>query len=203
MVILSNRLAKKEENDEVWKRNAEKIWKAVSDIPLGLYECPSPYHRLMSPELLKWCAETGRFVFLKDTCCNLGKLQEKTKAVQGTNLKIYNAQAASLLESLRLGCAGFSGIMANFHPELYVWLTRNWEKENDKAEILQNFLGMASWAESQKYTINAKYHMQLERLPVELYSRTKDYKEFRESDRIRVRQMNQFTRGFMDKWLDL
>ena len=108
-------------------------------VPLGVYECPSPYHRLMSPELLKWCAETGRFVFLKDTCCNIDQLRAKCKAVEGTSFKIYNAHAASLLESLKIGCAGFSGIMANFHPNLYVWLTENWERFPDKAEMLQNF----------------------------------------------------------------
>lgn len=40
LIIISNRLARKEESDEVWKLNAEKIWSAVSDIPLGIYECP-------------------------------------------------------------------------------------------------------------------------------------------------------------------
>ena len=30
-------------------------------MPLGFYECPAPYKRLMSLEELKTCAETGRF----------------------------------------------------------------------------------------------------------------------------------------------
>ncbi len=37
--------------------------------------------RLLSPELLKWCAETEKFAFLKDTCCDLDQLEAKCKAV--------------------------------------------------------------------------------------------------------------------------
>lgn len=202
VVMISSRIVRKDEDDEAWKRNAERILTEIPAVPLGVYECPSPYHRLMSPELLKWCAETGRFVFLKDTCCNIDQLRAKCKAVEGTSFKIYNAHAASLLESLKIGCAGFSGIMANFHPNLYVWLTENWERFPDKAEMLQNFLGLASLAEGQKYNINAKYHLQLEEVPVELYSRTRDYMEFGLPDRMIMEQMNRFTRGFIDKWLD-
>ncbi|NLB41404.1 MAG: dihydrodipicolinate synthase family protein, partial [Clostridiales bacterium] len=88
-----------------------------------------------------------------------------------------------------------------FHPDLYVWLINNWQKEGDKAEMLQNFLGIASLAEGQKYTINAKYHLQLEGVPVELYSRTRDYKEFGKSDRMLVRQLHGFTRGFVNEWI--
>ncbi len=203
VVVITGRMARQDENDEVWKRNAEIIMKEIPNLPLGVYECPAPYHRLMSPELVKWCADTGRFVFLKDTCCDLDQLRAKCQAVEGTNFKIYNANAASLLESLKLGCAGFSGIMANFHPDLYVWLVENWEKESERAEMLQNYLGMASLAEGQKYNINAKYHLQLEGLPVELYSRTRDYRELRASDRLVVRQLYQYTRGYINKWLDI
>lgn len=203
VVLISGRVAKQNEDDEMWKRNSEIIMKEVADVLLGIYECPAPYKRLMSPEMLKWCADTGRFVFLKDTCCDIDQIREKCQAVQGTNFKIYNANASSLLESLKLGCSGFSGIMANFHPNLYVWLIDNWENEVEKAEMLQNFLGMASLAEGQKYTINAKYHLQLEGVPVELYSRTRDYKEFGKADQMLVRQLNSFTRGFVNKWLKL
>jgi len=202
VVVITGRMARQDENDEVWKRNAEIIMKEIPNLPLGVYECPAPYHRLMSPELVKWCADTGRFVFLKDTCCDLDQLRAKCQAVEGTNFKIYNANAASLLESIKLGCAGFSGIMANFHPDLYVWLVENWEKENEKAEMLQNYLGMASLAEGQKYTINAKYHLQLEGVPVELYSRTRDYRELRDSDKMVVRQLHQFTRKYINEWIN-
>ena len=38
-------------------------------VPLGIYECPAPYHRLLTPEMLAFCAGSGRFLFIKDTSC--------------------------------------------------------------------------------------------------------------------------------------
>lgn len=70
-------------------------------------------------------------------------------------LKIFNANSASLLETLKMGCAGFSGVMANFHPEIYSWLCKNFEKEPEKAKKVQAFLGFASLAECQLYPVNA------------------------------------------------
>ncbi|MES7181307.1 dihydrodipicolinate synthase family protein, partial [Cutibacterium acnes] len=65
VVLVSNRLAAPHEGDEVWRKHAEILLEAVADVPLGIYECPYPYKRLMHPELLRWCADTGRFMFLK------------------------------------------------------------------------------------------------------------------------------------------
>jgi dihydrodipicolinate synthase/N-acetylneuraminate lyase len=41
-----------------------------SDIPLGLYECPAPYRRLLTDEELKICIDSGRFVLIKDVSCD-------------------------------------------------------------------------------------------------------------------------------------
>ncbi len=71
-------------------------------------------------------------------------INEKLRAVDGMGLKIFNANSASLLETLKMGCAGFSGVMANFHPEIYSWLCKNFEKEPEKAKKIQAFLGFAS-----------------------------------------------------------
>lgn len=40
-------------------------------------------------------------------------------------LKLYNANSATLLETLSLGIDGYCGGMANFHPALYDWLLDN------------------------------------------------------------------------------
>ena len=115
IVLVSNRLADVNESDELWKKNAESIINKL-DVPLGIYECPYPYKRLMNPDLLRWCASTGRFLFLKDTCCDTKQIEAKLQAVEGTNLKIYNANSVTLLESLKVGVEGYSGVMANHHP---------------------------------------------------------------------------------------
>lgn len=199
LVWVSNHLALQNESDEIWKRNADRLMEAVPDIPLGIYECPQPYKRLVSPELLRWCADTGRFLFLKDTCCDLEQLKRKSEAVKNSRLKIFNANAATLLGSLKLGIAGFSGIMANFHPSLYVWLTRNWRKEPEKAAALQDFLGVASLIEGQYYPVNGKYHMQLNGIPVQLFSRVRDANGFMPHQRIQVEQLYELTKKVKEK----
>lgn len=178
LVLVSNRLAKKEEDDTVWIKNAKKIMKAVPNMPFGIYECPYPYKRLMSPETLKWCAETGRFLFLKDTSCSIEDMTAKVEAVKGTGLKIYNAHAATILKSLQLGISGYSGVMGNFHPDLYVWLCKNWQIQPKKAQKMQDYLGFASLAECQMYPINAKYYLQLDGLPIGISSRARDASAF-------------------------
>ena len=156
---------------------------------LGAYECPLPYKRLMSPEMAGFVAETGRFYFLKDTCCDAATIREKLAAIRGTNLKLYNANTTTALESLLDGAPGYSGIMANFHPELYVWLTRN--PRHPKAQRVQDMLTLASLIERQLYPVNAKYHLkEIEKLPIATFSRAQDDALLSETFRTEVRMMN-------------
>jgi 4-hydroxy-tetrahydrodipicolinate synthase len=188
VVLVSNRLAGMDESDDVWKRNAETILNKVP-VPLGIYECPYPCKRLVAPQLLKWCAETERFLFLKDTCCDLNQIAKKLEAVRGTGLQIYNANAATLLNSLQMGAAGYCGVMANFHPDFYVWLCRNWSKQPDKAVRIQNVLGLASAIEYQYYPVNAKYHMRLEGINISTESRVKPGDGMTLSKKMEVEQL--------------
>lgn len=139
-VFISNRFASADEDDSVFLKNIDRAVESVGDVNFGIYECPYPYKRVMTPAVLKKLAESGRFTFLKDTCCDPGMINEKLRAVDGMGLKIFNANSASLLETLKMGCAGFSGVMANFHPEIYSWLCKNFEKEPEKAKKVQAFL---------------------------------------------------------------
>jgi 4-hydroxy-tetrahydrodipicolinate synthase len=106
-----------------------------------------------------------------------------------TMIKLFNANAATLLDSLELGLAGYSGVMANFHPELYVWLWRNWADLPGAARQLQNFLGAASLIERQVYPVNAKYYLQLAGLPLGLHTRVRDSRELSSSARLEVAQL--------------
>lgn len=158
VILITNRFAKEEEGDRVWRENCEKLLARINqEIPLGFYECPYPYKRLLTPENIRWCAKTGRFFFLKDTCCDSAEISVKLNVIKGTNLKLYNANTATLLESLRAGAAGYSGVMANFHPALYVWLCTHYKEE--KAEKLSDMLTMMSYIERQRYPVNAKYYL--------------------------------------------
>lgn len=201
VVLVSNRLAKQDEDDAVWMRNAQRILGSIPDVPFGIYECPYPYKRLMSPELLRWCAETGHFFFLKDTCCDLRQIREKLAAVKGTELKIFNANSATCLESLRMGCAGFCGVMLNFHPELYGWLCRNWAAGGRKAERFQSFATVASLVELQMYPVNAKYHLRLDGVEIGLTTRAKPFQEFQELKKMEIQALYDLWRNFWESTL--
>ena len=188
-VFIANRFAKQDEDDSVFLRNYEKAVSSIPEIGLGIYECPYPYKRLMTPETLRQCALDGRLRFLKDTCCHIDEIRAKLKAVEGLGLKIYNANSATLLESLRASCAGFSGVMANFHPEIYSWLCKNYKSEPEKAEKVQAFLGFASLAECQMYPVNAKYHLGLCGVDIGYNCRVKDASKFTESNKKEIEQM--------------
>ena len=139
----------------------------------GVQTCALPI--LLSKELTRRCAETGRFYFLKDTSCDIDNIAAKLEVSRGTNLHLYNANTATLLESLKLGAFGYSGVMCNSQCRLYSWFTEHWKEP--EAEELSDLLTVASWMEHEYYPVNAKYYLQqFEKLPVSTYSRTKDAK---------------------------
>ena len=199
-VFIANRFANQEEDDSVFLRNYEKMVSSIPEIGLGVYECPYPYKRLMAPETLRQCALDGRLKFLKDTCCKISEIEAKLKAVEGLGLKIYNANSATLLESLRAGCAGFSGVMGNFHPEIYSWLCMIYKNEPEKAEQVQAFLAFASLAECQMYPVNAKYHLGLCGVDIGYKCRVKDASLFSESNRKEIEQMYTVEKIFKEKF---
>ncbi len=188
-VFISNRFASEDEDDSVFLKNVYKAIEGIPEIGLGIYECPYPYKRIMAPDTLKELALSGKFCFLKDTCCSLDMIKEKLDAVKGTNLKIYNANAATFIESMRMGCAGYSGVMANFHPELYVWLCKNFDKEPELAEKIQNIVGFLSVAECQMYPVNAKYYLNLDGINMNIFSRARDCNEFTKNRQLEIDQM--------------
>jgi 4-hydroxy-tetrahydrodipicolinate synthase len=201
LVLITNRFAGKDESDDLWFENMEKLLKEIPEyIALGLYECPYPYKRVLSPLLLKRCADTGRFYFLKDTSCDIENIKAKIEVTKGSGLKIYNANSATLLESLELGVSGYSGVMANFHPELYVWMIRNWSAYPEKAKRLSNFLSVSSHIEKQLYPVNAKYSLSLDGILANYLSRSNDYELFSASNRLEIEQLSELTKEYIDKY---
>jgi 4-hydroxy-tetrahydrodipicolinate synthase len=156
VVVIANRMADEKESDCDFIKRAETLLSATGDIPLGLYECPVPYKRLLTPELLKWAASTGRFVFHKDTCCSISAIEAKLSAISGTPFRWFNANTPTLLDSLNFGGNGYSGIAANLMPHLYVWLCKNYERNPELAKKLQQFLSISDAVIRYKYPVSAK-----------------------------------------------
>jgi len=201
LVLISNRFARQNEGDDVFKKNLERFLAGVpKEVLLGFYECPAPYKRLITPSLMKFGVETGRFGFLKDTSCKMGDIKAKLDVAKGSNFKLFNANAATLLSSLKAGAAGYSGVMTNFHADLYSWICANWTKNPKRAEELQNFLGLASVIENQLYPVNAMYALQLEGVPFKLMSRRADASRFGESMKLEVEQLMGVSREYSSSY---
>ena len=197
VILLTNRLAKENESDEVWLENLKKLLEMIpKDVPLGFYECPYPYKRIISPELLKWCANTGRFYFIKDTSCDIENMKAKLEVIKGTNLKLFNANTSTLLETLELGASGYSGVMANFHPELYVKLCNIYKEDSSKARKIADFLTVASLIERQVYPVNAKFYQKSIGNFNSILTRTRDIKELNATGILEIQQFVRFNEEF-------
>lgn len=194
VILISNRLAGEGESDDVFLENLKKIMDQLPEsLPLGFYECPYPYKRVLSEKVTRFCAESGRFYFLKDTSCDMDNIRMKLDIMKGSNMKLYNANTATLLESLKAGAAGYSGVMANFHPGLYRWLLDNWKKEPEKAELLQGVLTMCSFIELKNYPLSAKFYMQGEGLPIQGITRKNTADHISETELLELRQLREIS----------
>lgn len=202
LVLIANRLADEKDSDDVLRRNLYAVMEAIPDIDLGLYECPVPYGRQLSAELLGEMARTGRFVFIKETSCTPSVIAKKVAAVQGTRLQFFNANSVSLLDSLKHGAAGLCGVMANYHPDLYVKLMELAETDPAKAQELQEELGVLSILNYFVYPVSAKAYLRLEGLDFAAVG--KRFNPTEEADEITMMEMEQrfaLTQRLREKWL--
>jgi 4-hydroxy-tetrahydrodipicolinate synthase len=194
VVLLSNRLAGPDAPEGMLLANAEALLNRIDpSIPLGIYECPYPYPRLLSIPELSWMADSGRFRFLKDTSCSEPILEERARQLSDGPLALYNANSATLLQSLRWGYAGFSGVMANFHPWLYRRLFDTFRDTSETVDRIQDFLGFASVVEHQCYPVNAKYHLRISGVPVHVSGRTPNADQFTDAMALTIRQLKRLS----------
>lgn len=161
VTVIASEIADAAEDDTVWWANLEQLLELTDDIPLALYECPQPYHRLISAELLGRAARTGRFLLMKETSRSLQQVEAKLNAINGTSLKLFNADTTALLPSLELGASGYCGIAANYYPDLLVWLCANHEAQPDAAARLQAMMSVTDVALHFKYPVAAKFYRQM------------------------------------------
>jgi 4-hydroxy-tetrahydrodipicolinate synthase len=163
VVLVTNRLDPDKQGTPAFLANLDRLLAALpQDLPLGLYECPAPYRRLLSDDELKACIDTNRFVMLKDVSCELGTIARRVQLAQGSPLKILNANAAVAWDAMKAGAAGFNGVFNNFHPDLYQWLRSDSANHPELAAELSTFLVLSAVSEALGYPAFAKmYHQRL------------------------------------------
>ncbi len=159
LVMVTNRLAGPEDGDDVLLAAMRTLMDGLpADLPLGLYECPAPYRRLLSDDHIRFSADSGRFVALKDVACDLATVTRRVGIAAGSPFAVVNANAAIAWDAVRAGSTGFCGIANNFHPDLYAWLIEHGADHPDLARDLAAFLALAGMIETQGYPAVAKLH---------------------------------------------
>lgn len=160
VIILNSLLADEHESDEVFNDRVYDLFNQTENIPLGFYECPVPYKRLLSPQQLVDFVATGRVIYHKDTCLNIDLVRQKLEAGKANpDFGLYDAYMAHAVDSLKAGSAGLSCIQGNFFPELIVWLCKNYADDSKQHEVnmVQQFLIDNMDVMHNVYPIIAKY----------------------------------------------
>ncbi|MDR0242834.1 MAG: dihydrodipicolinate synthase family protein [Burkholderia sp.] len=163
VVLVTNRLDPQRKGTAALLDHLDRLLgRLPSDLPLGLYECPAPYRRLLSDDELRVCIDTGRFVMLKDVSCDLDTVKRRVALAEGSPLKILNANAAIAWDAMKAGSAGFNGVFTNFHPDLYRWLRTQGDTHPALADELSTFLVVSAVSEALGYPALAKiYHQRI------------------------------------------
>jgi 4-hydroxy-tetrahydrodipicolinate synthase len=156
-VLISNAFANQDEDDNVLIDNLGRFLDQLEpSIPLGIYECPAPYKRVLSDKVIAFIIKTGRFIFLKDTCCDIEQIKGRLRLAEGTPFKLYNAHAQTLVESLVHGATGYSGIQANCSIRLLSRICTHFGAPDQIAEDIDLLDRVATFCPKYQYPICAK-----------------------------------------------
>ena len=163
VVLVTNHLDPKNRGSETFRGNLQWLLDRLpKDMPLGLYECPAPYRRLISDDEVRFCIDSERFVLLKDVSCDLDTVKRRVAMTAGSPFAILNANAAIAYDAMKAGSRGFNGVFTNFHPDLYKWLYTSGTKHPELADEVATFLVLAALSEAFGYPVLAKlYHQRI------------------------------------------
>ena len=185
VVMVTSQIARETDDDSLMMMILEKIMGQTGEIPLGLYECPEPYKRLIEPDKAGELANSGRFLYYKETSCNTRVIREKLEAIRGSVLRLFNANTPTALESLHEGAHGLSPISANYYPELFELLYRMGSSglDTEEATMLQQYLAIMDAVTRIKYPLSAKLFLSWRGLRMDPVTRIKvpplNYEEIR------------------------
>jgi 4-hydroxy-tetrahydrodipicolinate synthase len=174
VILITSHFADSSDSDNLLIQNFEKFLSLTGNIPVGTYECPSPYKRILTPAVFKYLLSTNRLIYHKDTTLDEEKVKEKLQLAKGSKLELYDAHAPNALYSLQAGAKGISAIAGNFYPEIFSWLCRyaNDPSREDDVKWVQSKITMADPLISDSYPMSAKYFLQKRNVPVEVHCRT-------------------------------
>jgi len=174
VIMITGHFAKVDEPDEVLLQNFDKMFSLTGNIPLGMYECPAPYKRILPADVFKQLVDSGRIVYHKDTSILTSSVKAKLDAIKdNTVLEFYDAHTPNAVFSLLNGARGMSSISGNFYPEIMTWMCDNANdpEQQEAVEWLQSELTRVDPLIHNAYPMSAKYFLQKRGLPVRTISR--------------------------------
>lgn len=158
VIVISGLLAEESDSDEVFESNVKQLLALTDDIPLGFYECPVPYKRVLSAEFFGELVKTGRIKYHKDTCLEIEGVKAKIAASHGVEgFGLYDAYMVHAVDSLKAGSAGLSCIQGNYFPELIVWLCDHYAEDSEEVIQVQEFFAKNMDVMHDTYPASAKY----------------------------------------------
>jgi 4-hydroxy-tetrahydrodipicolinate synthase len=175
VIIVTSLVAAEQESNEVFEERIFELLNLTGQIPLGFYECPEPYKRLLSAKQLEKFAATGRIIYHKDTSLDISMIKDKLKVTRDVDsFGLYDAYAVNAVASLQAGAAGLSCIQGNFFPELIAWLCEHFNEFelHESVSKVQRFLTHHMDVVHYAYPTVAKYYLQKRGINVSAFTRT-------------------------------
>jgi 4-hydroxy-tetrahydrodipicolinate synthase len=175
VILITGHFAKVADSEELLLNNFETMYRLTGNIPLGMYECPAPYKRIISAPAFKSLLSANRLVYHKDTSILIENVKAKIDIVNETKstIEFYDAHTPNAMQSLQLGAKGMSSISGNFYPEVLVWMVNNATNPAKQEEVkwLQAELTRVDPLIHIAYPMSAKYFLQKRGLPIRTISR--------------------------------
>lgn len=91
VIVITNQLAAPDEPDSQLLDRMGELLARTGSIRMGLYECPVPYKRLLTPTMLAHLVATSRVNYHKDTSCDTAAVVAKLAVVPKESLGFYEA----------------------------------------------------------------------------------------------------------------
>lgn len=175
VILITGHYANIEDSDDVLLKNFDHMFKLTGNIPLGMYECPAPYKRIIGADTFRTLLSSNRLVYHKDTSIDLEKVKAKIDIVKetGSGLEFFDAHSPNAMYSLQMGAKGMSSISGNFYPEILVWMVNNATNPDKQVEVkwLQSEISRVDPLIHIAYPMSAKYFLRKRGLPVRTISR--------------------------------
>jgi 4-hydroxy-tetrahydrodipicolinate synthase len=175
VIIVTSLVAEENESNEVFDQRIFELFRLTENIPLGFYECPEPYKRVLSAQQLEKFTATGRIIYHKDTCLDIDQIKSKIQSTHDIpSFGLYDAYAVNAVASLEAGAAGLSCIQGNFFPELIAWLCDHFNDihANGNVTKVQEFLTGHMEVIHHAYPLVAKYYLQKRGIHINTFTRT-------------------------------